>query len=158
SPMPRLYYYWGWAADAQAHQTVQPVMDAPLLASGKYYPTLRDALLEVLLGRTRNPQRSIYPALFGVVSLVYDRAYLGAVDYVSDEGVVVQVGESEPGAAAGYELHVSYQLHTNDHELRQHNVRLDQGGVITVPTGAPPLFYWAALVSPGGDLIDQAEL
>ncbi len=158
SPMPSIYYGWGWGADGQTTQAVQSMMDQPLSASGKsYYPTLRDALLEVLLSRTRSLQRPLHPAFYGVVSLAYDRAYLGAVDYVADEGIVVQVVESAPGAAGGYELQIAYQVHPTDQELRRHTQRIDQGGPITIATGAPPLFYWAALLDRGGQLIDQAE-
>ena len=158
SPVPRLYYSWTWGADQTTMQSIQPLMDTPLWASGKtFYPTLQDALLELLLGRTRNPQRTIYPALFGVVSLAYDQAYFGAVDYVADEGIVAQVVESSPGAASGYELQVAYQLHRTDQELHRHIKRIEQGGPLTVVTGAPPLLYWAALLDRGGNLIDHAE-
>lgn len=149
---PRLYHCYSWPTPTAYVNEGQP-----LAAQGcPYYPTVRAALLEVLYGRT-DAHMAYRPLHQTEVSLAYDSAYLGEVEYLEEQGLVVNVRASVPANAADHELHVVWRLHPSDTEFQRWHETLEAAGTRTAPVAAAPLSYSVALLDRAGNLVDYVD-
>ncbi len=153
-PTAHTYYYWTWE---RPPTFTESIFDEPLTSSTEpWYPTAADALQELLYGRTRSDLRFDWGARL-VVDMPYGGAHMEAADFVEDHGLVVNVAETEPGAAATHVLHAAWQLHPSSSELGRSRVQLTGPGTQTIHIDGAPIYWSVALLDRYGELADSAE-
>ena len=155
TPTPRLSAEFTWPPSTPTSGFSFAFGGQPVVARGvPYYPSITDALLDVLYGRST--QRSSGGGVLNrlELSLAYDTGYLGRVDYAEDVGIVVDVRGGAAGALTNAELHVRWEPGPSDSGFGYQLAHLNDAALITVPVERSPRRYWVALVK-DGLLVDE---
>jgi hypothetical protein len=121
-----------------------------------YYPTARDALLEILFGITRDQGRRDVSGEI-IVRLPYRHGHLSDVTYVEDSGLHIVLGETDRGRLDGHELQVAWKQARTDFKLSRHRSEVKEPGDYIVPLDAEPTYAAVALMNANGAVVDSRE-